>query len=243
MKRKTLFSIIFFLIFPVILSARIDTVIIDPGHGGKDPGASNKKLGLEEKEVNLRIALFLKKMIERRIPWVKVHLTRETDTYLTLKQRVNFVHRYSRQKALFISIHTNSHDRRKKVEGIEVFYYNRNLFNIEDERIKEISKLFVDDYSDELKPALIKMVNAKLKYDSKMFAHKLAKGLKMASREPIRRISSCSFYVVSYAVIPSVLVEVGFISSKKFLKSYYQKKIAKGILFGILSFIKKEDKF
>jgi N-acetylmuramoyl-L-alanine amidase len=129
------------------------------------------------------------------------------------------------------------------VEGVEVFYYSRPQSQIKIKRRETIRKEVINDFSDYLKPALSELINEKIKMDSKILAKTIARGLSMASREPIRKISSASFYVVSYPVIPAVLVEVGFIQSKKFLKSYYQKKIAKGILVGILAFIKKENKF
>lgn len=243
---KTNFIIIVIIIFCNINAAwaKIDTVIIDAGHGGKDPGAIEKILGIKEKENNLAIALFLRNLIKEKLPWMKVYLTRNSDRYLSLNDRTKIVNSLSESKALFVSIHTNSQLKPgKKTEGIEVFFYNSHSSSIEEARTKEIEFNYTGSFSETLKKPLTQLVDHKARADSKILADEIAKGLKLASKEPIRRVSPSKFFVVSYTVLPSVLVEVGFISSKKFTSKTYKKKIAKGILLGILSFIKKEDKF
>ncbi|MEG1508671.1 MAG: N-acetylmuramoyl-L-alanine amidase [Akkermansia sp.] len=91
----------------------IDTVIIDPGHGGHDSGATN--LASREKDLNLTVGKKLKSLLQR--DGYKVVMTRESDTYLTLQERVAVANRY--RNAVFISIHFNSGG--ASAHGIEVF--------------------------------------------------------------------------------------------------------------------------
>ncbi len=223
--------------------AKINTIIIDAGHGGKDPGAIEKSLGLKEKHVNLAIAKSLHSLIKTKLPWIKVKMTRTNDKYISLDDRVKITDKVSGKNAIFVSIHTNSHNAFVKKQGVEVFYYGGKNCKIENYRKKCIQKNYVDKFSNLLRNPITKMIDEKIKKDSKGLAEFVAKGLKLASKEPIRRIYPSSFFVVAYQKVPAILVEVGFISSKKFLSSYYQKKIAKGVLLGLLSFIKSNSRF
>ncbi len=91
------------------------TVVIDPGHGGKDDGA--KRYGVKEKDLNLDTAKRLEKILKRH--GLHVVMTRRSDRYLRLQERAKIANRY--QDAIFISIHYNAH-RDASVKGIETFY-------------------------------------------------------------------------------------------------------------------------
>ncbi len=96
----------------------IKTIVVDPGHGGRDPGARSKH-GLEEKYVTLDIARDLKKDLTAR--GFKVYLTRNKDIYLSLEERGKIAFR--RHADLFISIHVNA-NRSRRVRGVEVYYFS-----------------------------------------------------------------------------------------------------------------------
>lgn len=246
MKSSFRLSIIIFFLVPLFSGAMIDTIVIDPGHGGKDPGAVDKRIGLMEKDINLTIAKYLRQIIKNKLPKMTVHMTRDQDEYVSLNERVQYANRLARRRGIFISIHTNSHENplgAKKVEGVEVFFYQGTEPEIESARYEGLKKYLTGDYSDPLEQAVSKLINAKLKIDSRQLATHISEGLKIASNEPVRRVAHASFFVVSYGIMPAVLVEVGFISSKKFVRQQYQQKIAKGILLGILSFVKEENQF
>ena len=98
---------------------RSKIVVIDPGHGGKDRGASAN--GLMEKDLNLAVALALKQEAERR--GLSCVLTRATDVYLTLKERVDAV--AANNASVFVSIHANSNSRVNSVSGMEVYYHKQ----------------------------------------------------------------------------------------------------------------------
>ncbi|HHX77018.1 MAG TPA: N-acetylmuramoyl-L-alanine amidase, partial [Firmicutes bacterium] len=107
-------------------------VVIDPGHGGYDPGAVGLSRGLEEKFVNLDTALRLKDLLGKA--GAKVVLTRERDAFISLNQRVNIAH--NNDAALFISIHANAHVDRT-AGGTET-YYNSNHLPRESLRLAEL---------------------------------------------------------------------------------------------------------
>ena len=104
-----------------IPQAKPFTIVIDAGHGGRDPGAIGKIT--REKDINLAIALKLGKRIEQGIEDVKVHYTRTTDTFLPLQDRANYVNKQAAD--LFICIHTNAVDN-PNVKGAETFTLGLN---------------------------------------------------------------------------------------------------------------------
>jgi len=99
---------------------RSKIVVIDPGHGGKDRGASAN--GLMEKDLNLAVALTIKQEAERR--GLSCVLTRTNDTYLTLKERVDAI--AANNASVFVSIHANSNGRVNSVSGMEVYYHKQD---------------------------------------------------------------------------------------------------------------------
>jgi N-acetylmuramoyl-L-alanine amidase len=87
MKLRISILSIFCILFAITISAKQFTVVLDPGHGGKDPGAVGK-IG-QEKNINLEVALTVGKMITEKYPDVKIVYTRQTDKYVTLQERPN----------------------------------------------------------------------------------------------------------------------------------------------------------
>ncbi|MCP4221106.1 MAG: hypothetical protein GY765_41135, partial [bacterium] len=100
------------------LGLGVRTIVIDPGHGGKDPGTSNKKLRAKEKTIALAIAKQLRKILKKYTDY-KVVLTRETDRYISLEERTAIAN--SQKGDLFVSIHLNSAPR-KSARGVETYY-------------------------------------------------------------------------------------------------------------------------
>lgn len=103
-------------------------IVLDAGHGGKDPGASNESLGLMEKTFTLSLTLKLKQQLEQNSK-VKVHLTRSDDTYPELSERVAFAQNIpgvGKNADVFISIHANSFKTNPAVNGTETYYYKEN---------------------------------------------------------------------------------------------------------------------
>ncbi len=218
-------------------------IVIDPGHGGKDPGAIGYR-GILEKDVCLDIALELKKLLEKKIK-CKTILTRNTDKFVSLAERATIAN--SSNADFFLSIHANSHDD-VTLTGIETYYLNfssdasarrvaaRENFTTPS-KISDLELILFDlMQSDKINKSSILagyVHNALIENITKRYKTLRNLGVKHA---PMR--------VLIDAEMPCVLIETAFISNpseaKRLKSSTYQKLIASGILKGIRNFAKEQ---
>lgn len=208
-------------------------IVIDPGHGGHDPGAIGKR-GLKEKDVNLDIALKVRELLKDEF---EVFMTRDRDVFISLDERTAFAN--SKKADLFVSIHTNS-NRKKNINGIETYFLN---WTDDEEALKVaarengISLQAMKNFSNFID--LIKMdLEAQAKReDSMKLAATIHGELKENIDRPSNGIKKGPFYVLYTAKMPSVLVEVSYISNpveERFLAtSHYRERLAKAIAKGI----------
>ena len=216
-------------------SRPIHTVVIDPGHGGKDPGAIGLH-GTREKDVNLKLARLLARRLRARS--FKVVMTREDDRYIDLEERTVIAE--SAGGDLFVSIHANaSHN--KKLRGIEIYYLDEghrrhNLDVAARENGVPRGQL------DTLQRTLSKLRVAEASHHSHelaSFVHTdLTEGLSQTySGVPDLGIKRGPFYVLFMSSMPSILVETGFLTNKhdsKLLRSErYLDTVAAQIAAGI----------
>ncbi|MCR4438577.1 MAG: N-acetylmuramoyl-L-alanine amidase [bacterium] len=222
---------------------RVDTIVLDPGHGGKDPGAIGPT-GLYEKDVTLSVAKELRAMLEDELG-LTVHMTRTGDTYPTLKQRTTLANR--RNGKLFISIHANAH-RSPKARGFSVYI----LGPAKSEEALEVARRenavlqeyesAANGYDEMANPNFILAVMAHNEFvrESEQLAGLISRGLERWAKTPNLGVEQAGFYVLVGASMPSVLVEVGFISNReeeKLLRMKgHHKRIARGIFEGIKRF-------
>lgn len=221
--------------------ASIREIIIDAGHGGKDPGAIGRS-GLREKEVVLDISRRVKKRLEAE--GIKVHLTRHGDNFKSLQERTAFA---SGTKAdVFVSIHANA-SKRRSASGIEVFSL-RHLNNAEmqDEKRRGNRNILMSNLSSK-KDSKVGGIVDELLFENKQaesiqLAQKLTKDLSKSLKARNRGTKKAGFYVLRNTFIPAVLIEVGFLSNPKeerLLKtSKYREKIAKSIANSLLDYNK-----
>ncbi len=214
------------------------TVLIDPGHGGRDEGAKGKFL--KEKEVTLKIAKKLKKRLEEE--GYNVQLTREDDRFVSLSERTALANSIS--AGLFISIHINS-SRNKRARGIEVYYFDKTF----DRSMAEV-------LSKENEIPEFKFVESELEFilHDLMLSSKTAESATMArdikngiinvlnyKNYRTKEVKGGPFYVLMNAKMPSVLVEALFISNSEderlLMKDGVIEKIAEGIYSGIKTYI------
>jgi N-acetylmuramoyl-L-alanine amidase len=208
-------------------------IVIDPGHGGRDPGAV--KGSTWEKKIVLDIALRLKKLIESKSNW-EVVLTRDTDKFITLKRRTEIAAQYPADSTLFISIHCNA-GRSSRGRGLETF-----VFNIE--------------ATDAEAAALAKRENAEAKMDlayilshcyhvgtepySLEAANKIQASLVKRLRLRNRGVKRAPFYVLAGTKMPAILVELAFISNyydrKKLRSASFRQSAAEALLEAIKDF-------
>jgi len=198
---------------------KISTVVIDAGHGGKDPGASGKHS--KEKNITLAIALKLGHYIQTYMPHVKVIYTRKTDKFVPLYKRAEIANK--NHADLFISIHCNSSTSRKPY-GAETFVLglHKNEANLEIAQKENAAILFEDnpkeyngfDNSPESYISLSLFQSPYLK-ESLDFANKIEQQFKTRAGRKTRGVFQAGFLVLWQTTMPSVLIETGFLSNPK----------------------------
>ncbi len=213
-------------------------VIIDPGHGGKDPGAIGPT-GLKEKEVTLGIALYLEKLLKNA--GIPAYLTRSKDEFVYLEDRTNFANQ--KNGFVFVSLHANSVlNHRPTAAGIETFllsskYIGASARDVAD-RENRASRAHPDVDTD---LALIiadleESANIKYSFDfADIIQKKLVEYLKLENRG----IKQAPFVVLKGANMAAVIVEVGFISNpkeEKLLKTNKFKENAAQALFEAIKY-------
>ena len=201
--------------------SRITIVVIDPGHGGKDWGASMGKA--KEKDIVLDIALKLGSIIKINYPNVKIVYTRKTDIFIPLHQRANIA---NKNKAdLFISIHVNAVDK-KSVRGTETFVLgqHRSKDNLAVAKKENAVILLEDDYTktyegfDPNSPEsyiMFELVQDEYLDQSVMFASAIQEQFKEQANRVDRSVKQAGFLVLRRTTMPSVLIETGFLSHTK----------------------------
>ncbi len=220
------------------LGLGIQRVVIDPGHGGKDPGCVGKNKH-QEKEVVLDVALRLKKLLEPL--GLEVILTRETDIYLAPETRTVIANQ--KQADLFISIHANA-SRNRKLSGVETFFLNLS----QDPSVVETaarenatSTKSISEMGDTIQKIL---QNTKIP-ESKELAQIVQKNLVESLSQKYRGVNNLGvkggpFWVLIGAEVPSVLVEISFLSNpteeERLRTSEYRQRIAQGIYQGIIAY-------
>lgn len=204
-----------------------DVIVIDPGHGGKDPGAIGLNK-MKEKDINLKVALKLGNLIEKKMKDVKVVYTRSTDKFVDIFKRGKLANEHGGK--LFISIHCNSTKRKPTdANGIEVYLLRpgrtQEAINIAERENSVIE--YEDDptryeqLTDE-NFILVSMAHSSYMKYSESFANMLNTQFKHNTKLKARGVKQAGFYVLVGASMPSVLIETGFISNKKdanYLKS------------------------
>jgi N-acetylmuramoyl-L-alanine amidase len=234
------------------LSAQaVKRVVIDAGHGGKDPGAIGVT-GLKEKDVCLSVALKLGKYIEDNIPGVQVIYTRKTDVFLELHERARIANKSNAD--LFISIHVNA-STNKEAYGAETYVLglHRTEANLEVAK-RENAVIELEDDADKnysfnpnTPEGHIMMSLAQNAYLDQSI--ELASLIQHEFRERTQRhdrgVRQAGFFVLYKTTMPSVLVELGFLSNaeeEKFLRSNLgQDYLASAIYRGFKDYKKKMD--
>jgi len=197
-----------------------NVIVIDPGHGGKDPGAIGLNK-IKEKDINLMVALKLGKLIEEKMKDINVVYTRSTDKFVDLYKRGKLANEHGGK--LFISIHCNSTKRKPTdANGIEVYLLRpgrtQEAINIAERENSVIE--YEDDptryeqLTDE-NFILVSMAHSSYMKYSESFANMLNTQFKHNTKLKARGVKQAGFYVLVGASMPSVLIETGFITNKK----------------------------
>jgi len=222
----------------------IAAIVVDPGHGGKDPGAigqhiiDGKKVTIQEKDVTLKVSKLLYQLLKKGFPDKKVLITRTGDTYPTLEERVNkanSVNLKNNEAIIYISIHAN-YNFNKHARGFEVWY-------LDPEHKRQVLDSKSVDSPEEIFGILNEMMEEEFNRESILIAGSIAKRFSEAFGKslPSRGLKAEEWFVVRKARMPSVLVELGFVSNeqdaKMFLDDKQLQKFADALYLGIADFI------
>ena len=223
----------------------IHTIVIDAGHGGKDPGAIGYK-GLKEKDIVLPVALKLGQFLKKRLPDVRIVYTRDRDVFIPLWKRTKIANENNGK--LFVSLHCNS-NRNHKVRGFETYFLSAE----KDERardvvLKENEAIKFESQTDQKRYEGVNFVlatlaqNAFIKYSqylATVVQKSLAKNLSRLDMKS-RGVKQGPFWVMVGATMPNILIEMGFISNKHeailLKRKATQTRIAQAITEGIVKY-------
>ena len=224
------------------LALGVRRIVIDPGHGGHDPGAVGYYKKVYEKDIVLSIAKKLARKIRQRLG-CEVIMTRNSDRFLSLEERTAIAN--TKNADLFISIHTNAHKDRRAY-GIETYFLN---LATDDDAVRVAARENATtrkNISDLQKILNDLMQNAKINESTRLAVH-IQKHLcgymkqRKYSRIKNKGVKQAPFYVLLGAQMPSVLIETSFISNKRECKrlrdAAYQDDLCEGILRGIRKYI------
>ncbi|MBC2693683.1 MAG: N-acetylmuramoyl-L-alanine amidase [Desulfobacteraceae bacterium] len=228
------------------LALGVNCIVIDPGHGGRDFGASGYLKGVYEKDVVLKIAKMLAKKIHEEVQ-CEVFLTRTRDRYLTLEERTAIAN--TKNADLFISIHTNA-ARSRKAFGIETYFLNLATDNesiLVAARENATSTKNISDLQTILSDL---MQNAKINESSRLAGHVQTALCNCLKKNKYGRINNkgvkqAPFYVLLGAQMPAILIETSFISNpkecKRLINPKYQERLCEAIVDGIKKYIKETN--
>lgn len=254
-------SIFFFFLFLCLVSANNIfaqknkfTIVIDPGHGGKDPGAIG--VSSREKDIALAVGIRLGDLIKSNHPDVNVVYTRDADYFVTLNNRADIANKAHAD--LFVSIHCNALDRKKtSPQGVETFVLglHRSKDNLDVAKTENSVILYEEDYSAKYagfnphEPEsyiIFEFMTNRFLEQSVYLATLVQNRLVNSSKRVNRNVRQAGFLVLREVAMPSILVELGYISNRndeQYLKSAAgQKSMANSIYEGFKEYKREYDK-
>jgi N-acetylmuramoyl-L-alanine amidase len=220
------------------LGLGIRRIVIDPGHGGKDPGAM--AFNLKEKDIVLNVALRTSAILKKKYHY-DVVLTRDTDTFIPLEERTAIAN--TNNADLFVSVHVNAHPK-KTAKGVETFYLNLAT-NTEAMRVAARENATSTHNISEMQGILSDLMqNSKIRESSQLaesVQSSLIRGLKK-KRYTLKNlgVKQAPFYVLIGAEMPAVLAEISFITNPEearlLQKDSYLQTIAEQIAAGVAAY-------
>ncbi len=213
--------------------SKLRKIVIDPGHGGKDPGAIGRG-GLTEKALNLSVSRRLAEILRKK--GVEVVLTRDRDVFLSLDRRVEICNR--EKPDLFLSVHANANSSRA-ITGIETFVIRESISDLQ--RAKDairsgstqVEGVTLKKGDGHLGLALHHTLFDMSRRQSRRLGAKVQKSLVHGVRDEDRGLKSAGYRVLKGARCPAILVEIGFLSNpsteRRFRRAAYLDRIARSI--------------
>lgn len=217
----------------------ISRIILDPGHGGWDSGAFYG--GVHEKDINLQVALKIERLLKKD-GHIEVDLTRRGDYYVTLRERTLVANQMGAE--LFISIHCNA-SRKSTSMGIETYCCSENASNEEAAQVARTENAVIHREEEnhltynavDIEEILFQFERKLYWEESQKICEKIQKSLLQTTGLENRGVQSAPFEVLKNVRVPSILLEMGFLSNRterRLLNSdNFQWKLARGVLKGL----------
>jgi N-acetylmuramoyl-L-alanine amidase len=232
---------------PAVKHYAIRTIVIDPGHGGRDPGAVSR-YGTREKNIVLDVSKRLKRHLEKR--GMEVTLTREKDVFISLRKRAEFANK--RNADLFVSVHANA-SRSSRLRGFEVYYLSeatddkaRAMAAAENAPLKFEKNEVTNNKDFSTKTTLWDMELKENRRQAKELAYYICNITSEKLDMKKIGVKGANFEVLRKARMPGVLAEVGFLTNRweesKLKKSHFREKIAEGISSSILAYKREYER-
>lgn len=216
------------------------TVVVDPGHGGRDPGAHGQR-GTEEKDITLKVALKLRDLLAKE-PGLRILMTRDRDVFVELEDRAKFAN--SNEADLFVSIHVNSHPQRS-VRGIEIYHFGE----AKDQRALEVAA------RENGTPLGSTGVGWEYLVADLLTTRKIEASLELAwtAKEAMithlnghyslvdHGVKTAPFYVLRFTSMPSILAEIAYISNateEELLRNHtFTSRVAESLHEGVRAYL------
>jgi N-acetylmuramoyl-L-alanine amidase len=218
----------------------VRTVIIDAGHGGKDPGAIGRA-GLREKDVVLDVAQRVRQALDAR--GLRAYLTRDTDDFIVLGQRPEQAN--NKDADIFVSIHANANPSRR-IEGFEAYYLTEAVDDAAravaaaENAPADIDADFFRDQMLSLKAMLWDLVYTENRKEAVTLGHYIGRSVSRQTGLKLLGVKGAPFAVLKGAKMPAVLLEIGYISNRdgerRFRDPNYRQRLAEAIADGIMDF-------
>ena len=223
------------------------TIVIDPGHGGIDPGARSIT-GVDEKKIALIYARELKRQLEASGHY-RVHLTREKDIFIRLRNRVAIAERMGGD--LFISLHANNHES-PKIRGVSIYSLSEKASDAqaaalaaEENKADIIAGIDLSDQTEVVSKILIDLAQRETMNLSKQFANTLVGEVGKVTKLLGNTHRSAGFVVLKSATVPSVLIEIGYLSNRaeeRLLRSKkHRVRVTRAIIEAIEAYFARQD--
>jgi N-acetylmuramoyl-L-alanine amidase len=229
--------------------APLKTIVLDAGHGGHDSGATGPT-GLMEKDLVLDVTRRVAKLVEARLG-IKVLLTRDSDTFVPLRDRTSFANR--QHADLFVSIHANAH-REAAADGVETYFLSSEATDSTARQVAALENGVVQleqpngrasGQVDIVKAILWDLAQSEFQVESSRLAEVVHDSMTHTLRISNRGVKQAGFYVLGGAAMPAVLLEIGFVTNpreeRKLKDAKYRDEIARAIFSGLAEYKRAWD--
>lgn len=222
-------------------------IVLDAGHGGHDSGAVGPT-GVQEKEVVLDVTRRVAKKVEAGLG-VKVVMSRDSDTFVALRDRTNFA---NKQRAdLFVSIHANAHPQSVS-EGVETYFLSSEASDSGARQVAAIENGVVQlespssrQRTDVLKSILWDLAQSEFQEESSFMAETVLDSMSKSLSLVNRGVKQAGFYVLGGAAMPAILIEIGFLTNRKeerkLATSEHREALARAIYTGLAEYKRRYD--